>query len=80
MQRHLPGVVETDLTKTVGAQAADAAGISYDAFLQGYADETLTKRINTVDEVAAVAWLLVSDAGAGITGTSINVDGGTSPH
>ena len=75
-----PGVVETDLTKTVGAQAADAAGISYDAFLQGYADETLTKRINTVDEVAAVAWLLVSDAGAGITGTSINVDGGTSPH
>jgi len=75
-----PGVVETDLTKTVGAQAADAAGISYDAFLQGYADETLTKRINTVDEVAAVTWLLVSDAGAGITGTSINVDGGTSPH
>jgi 3-hydroxybutyrate dehydrogenase/3-oxoacyl-[acyl-carrier protein] reductase len=75
-----PGVVETDLTKTVGAQAAEAAGISYDAFLQGYADETLTKRINTVDEVAAVMWLLVSDAGAGITGTSINVDGGTSPH
>jgi NAD(P)-dependent dehydrogenase (short-subunit alcohol dehydrogenase family) len=75
-----PGVVETDLTKTVGAQAAEAAGISYDAFLQGYADEALTKRINTVDEVAAVAWLLVSDAGAGITGTSINVDGGTSPH
>jgi 3-hydroxybutyrate dehydrogenase/3-oxoacyl-[acyl-carrier protein] reductase len=75
-----PGVVETDLTKTVGAQAAEAAGISYDAFLQGYADETLTKRINTVDEVAAVTWLLVSDAGAGITGTSINVDGGTSPH
>jgi 3-hydroxybutyrate dehydrogenase/3-oxoacyl-[acyl-carrier protein] reductase len=75
-----PGVVETDLTKTVGAQAADAAGISYDAFLKGYADETLTKRINTVDEVAAVTWLLVSDAGGGITGTSINVDGGTSPH
>ncbi len=37
-------------------------------------------RLGTVDEVAAVTWLLVSDAGAGITGTSINVDGGTSPH
>jgi NAD(P)-dependent dehydrogenase (short-subunit alcohol dehydrogenase family) len=75
-----PGVIETDLTRTVGAQAADAAGITYDAFLQGYAEHTLTKRINTVDEVAAVTYLLVSEAGAGITGTSINVDGGTSPH
>jgi NAD(P)-dependent dehydrogenase (short-subunit alcohol dehydrogenase family) len=74
-----PGVVETDLTRTLGAQAADAAGISYDEFLQGYADQALTKRINTVEEVASVALLLASAAGAGITGTTINVDGGTSP-
>ena len=46
---------------------------------QMYADLTLTKKINTVDEVAALALLLVSSAGAGITGTSINVDAGTSP-
>jgi NAD(P)-dependent dehydrogenase (short-subunit alcohol dehydrogenase family) len=75
-----PGVIETDLTRTAGAAAAEAAGISYEAFLDGYATHALTKRINTVDEVAAVAALLASKAGAGITGTTINVDGGTSPH
>jgi enoyl-[acyl-carrier-protein] reductase (NADH) len=35
--------------------------------------------LNTVEECAAVAMLLASPAGAGITGTAINVDGGTSP-
>jgi 3-hydroxybutyrate dehydrogenase/3-oxoacyl-[acyl-carrier protein] reductase len=75
-----PGVVETDLTRSAGAAAAEAAGISYEAFLDGYATHALTKKINTVEEVAAVAALLASHAGAGITGTTINVDGGTSPH
>jgi enoyl-[acyl-carrier-protein] reductase (NADH) len=28
----------------------------------------------------AMAMLLASDAGAGVTGTAINVDGGTSPY
>jgi NAD(P)-dependent dehydrogenase (short-subunit alcohol dehydrogenase family) len=74
-----PGAVETDLTRTAGAQAAEAAGISYEQFLKGYADLALTKRLNTIDEVSAVAALLASDAGGGITGTTINVDGGTSP-
>ena len=54
--------------------------MSYEAFLDGYATHALTKQINTVEEVAAVAGLLASRAGAGITGTTINVDGGTSPH
>jgi 3-hydroxybutyrate dehydrogenase/3-oxoacyl-[acyl-carrier protein] reductase len=74
-----PGAIETDLMKDVGAKAAEAAGISYEEFLGGYAEETLTKNINTVEEVAAVASLLASDYGAGITGTAINVDAGTSP-
>ncbi|HEX6393461.1 MAG TPA: SDR family NAD(P)-dependent oxidoreductase [Acidimicrobiales bacterium] len=74
-----PGAVETDLTRTAGAQAAAAAGISYEQFLEGYAAQALTKRLNTVAEVAAVAALLASEAGAGITGSTINVDGGTSP-
>jgi NAD(P)-dependent dehydrogenase (short-subunit alcohol dehydrogenase family) len=75
-----PGVVETDLTRSAGAAAAEAAGMSYDDFLDGYASHALTKKINTVEEVAAVASLLASHAGGGITGTTINVDGGTSPH
>ena len=65
---------------TVGADSAAAAGITYEAFLDTYAQQSLTKRLNTVDEVAAVALLLASPAGAGITGTTINVDGGTAPY
>jgi len=33
-----------------------------------------------VEDVAAVAVLLASDAGAGITGSMISIDGGTSPY
>ncbi len=75
-----PGAVETDLMITVGADSAAAAGISYEQFLDNYAKQALTKRLNTVEEVAAVALLLASRAGAGITGTTINVDGGTAPY
>jgi 3-hydroxybutyrate dehydrogenase/3-oxoacyl-[acyl-carrier protein] reductase len=72
-----PGSVETDLTRTVGPDAAEAMGISYEQFLENYAQESMIKRLNTVEEVAAVAVLLASDEGGGITGAMINVDGGT---
>jgi 3-hydroxybutyrate dehydrogenase len=74
-----PGGIETDLTKTTGADNAAASGITYEQFLENYASQSLTKKLNTVEEVAAVALLLASPAGAGITGSSINVDGGTAP-
>ena len=74
-----PGAVETDLMRSAGMDNAEASGMSYEGFLDHYASQTLTGKINTVDEVAAVALLLASPAGAGITGTAINVDGGTSP-
>jgi 3-hydroxybutyrate dehydrogenase/3-oxoacyl-[acyl-carrier protein] reductase len=75
-----PGAVETDLMQVTGADAAAGQGLTYEQFLDIYAQQSLTKKLNTVDEVAAVALLLASSAGAGITGTSINVDGGTSPY
>jgi 3-hydroxybutyrate dehydrogenase len=74
-----PGAVETDLMKTAGMDNAEASGMTYEQFIDHYASQTLTGKINTVDEVAAVALLLASNAGSGITGTAINVDGGTSP-
>ena len=74
-----PGAVETDSLAVAGRQAAQAAGISYEQFLAQYASQAMTGRLNTVEEVAAVATLLSSDAGAGMTGGLINVDGGTSP-
>ena len=73
-----PGVVETDLTREAGAKAAAAMGLTYDEFLDGYAQASMIKRINRVEEVAAAAVLLASDVGGGITGTLLNVDGGSS--
>lgn len=74
-----PGAVETDLMKTAGPGAAASMGITYEQFLQKYADESMIKRLNTVEEVAAAAVWLASDHGGGVTGALINVDGGTSP-
>jgi NAD(P)-dependent dehydrogenase (short-subunit alcohol dehydrogenase family) len=72
-----PGAVETDLMKDAGAKVAEAAGITYEQFLDNYAQEAAIKRLNTVGEVAAMAALLASEVGGGITGALINVDGGT---
>jgi len=72
-----PGAVETDLMREKGPEFAAAAGITYEAFKDGYAQEAAIKRLNTVEEVAALAVLLASDAGGGITGAVLPVDGGT---
>ncbi len=72
-----PGAIETDLMKEAGPGAAASAGITYEQFLDNYAQESAIKRLNTVEEVGAMAALLASDIGAGITGALINVDGGT---
>jgi len=73
-----PGAIETDTMRELGPQAAAGAGITYQQFLDNYAAESAIKRLNTVEEVAAMAILLASELGAGITGSLINVDGGTS--
>ncbi len=73
-----PGAVETDMMKDAGKSAAEAMGITYQQFLDNYAKDSMIKRINTVEEVAAMALLLASPAGGGITGAMMNVDGGTS--
>jgi NAD(P)-dependent dehydrogenase (short-subunit alcohol dehydrogenase family) len=73
-----PGVIETDLTRDAGAKAAAAMGITYEEFLDRYAQDSMIKRINRVEEVAATAVLLASEIGGGITGTLLNVDGGSS--
>jgi NAD(P)-dependent dehydrogenase (short-subunit alcohol dehydrogenase family) len=72
------GAVETDMMSEAGSAAAAAAGITYGEFLEGYAQESMIKRLIGAEEVAAAAVLLASDAGAGITGTLLNVDGGAS--
>jgi 3-hydroxybutyrate dehydrogenase/3-oxoacyl-[acyl-carrier protein] reductase len=75
-----PGAIETDIMRDSGPDAAKAAGITYEQFLQAYANEAMLKRLNRVEEVAAMALLLASEMGAGITGAVLSVDGGSSPY
>ncbi len=75
-----PGAIETDIMRESGPDAAKTMGITYEQFLQNYADDTMIKRLNTVDEVAAMALLLASQYGGGITGATLSVDGGSSSY
>ena len=77
---HLPGAIETDMMKSDGPGAAEAMGLTYQGLLDWFAEEAAIKRLNTVEEVAAVAVLLASDLGGGITGSMISVDGGTAAY
>ena len=63
--------------KEAGPAAAESMGISYEQFKKNYAEEASIKRLNTVEEVAALAVFLCSKAGSGMTGAILAVDGGT---
>lgn len=75
-----PGAIETDVMMQQGPGAAEAMGTTYEGLLEMFAQESAVKRLNDAEDVAAVAVLLASDAGAGITGSMISIDGGTSPY
>lgn len=75
-----PGMIETYSVQTQGQSAAAAAGMSYEDFLGIFSAETALKRLNTVEEVAAVAVFLASAAGAGTNGSMISIDGGTAAY
>jgi 3-hydroxybutyrate dehydrogenase/3-oxoacyl-[acyl-carrier protein] reductase len=71
--------MEAALIMDVAPQYAEGLRMTYEEYKAEYAKESMINRLNTVEEVAAMAVLLASDAGAGITGSLLNVDGGTSP-
>ena len=72
-----PGYVDTEMTTraisnieaTTGRSAADA--------LEAIRNMSAQRRLVTPEEVAALALLLASEQGRGITGQAINVDGGS---
>jgi NAD(P)-dependent dehydrogenase (short-subunit alcohol dehydrogenase family) len=74
------GAVETDLMRQAGPEAAETAGMTYEQYKDRYAAAAATGRLTTVEEVAAMARLLASAEGAGISGAILNVDGGTCPY
>lgn len=75
-----PGGILTDVMEAQGPDAAAAIGMEFDEFLDMMAAPSAIKKLNDVEDVALVAALLASDAGAGITGSLISIDGGTSPY
>ena len=75
-----PGLVITDIVKAQGPATAEAMGMTFDEMVDMFSQESALKRPNTVEEVAAMAVLLASEAGGGITGGTLSVDGGTAPY
>ena len=75
-----PGAIETDIMMAEGPAAAASMGLDYQGLLDVFAQESAIKRLNETSDVAEVCVLLASDAGAGITGSMISIDGGTSPY
>jgi NAD(P)-dependent dehydrogenase (short-subunit alcohol dehydrogenase family) len=76
-----PGLILTDAVTQGGPATAAAMGLSYDEMIERvFKSKTLTGELNTAAQVAAIAVLLASDAGRGITGSFFNVDGGQSPY
>jgi 3-oxoacyl-[acyl-carrier protein] reductase len=67
-----PGYIDTTRLRTVFAAGEEPA----DAVQARLRQEIPLRRIGSVDDVAALAALLVSPRGAYITGTTIQVDGG----
>ena len=77
----LPGLIETDIVRATGPDSAVAMGFDgYDALITAFSSESAIKRPNRVEEVAAVAVLMASDAAKNMTGCMFPVDGGTMPY
>ena len=77
----LPGLIETDIVRATGPQSAEMMGLAnYDAMLDLFAQESAIKKLNTVQQVGAVAVMLASDAARNFTGCMFPVDGGTMPY
>ena len=77
----LPGLIETDIVLATGPDSALAMGLgSYENLIDAFTSESAIKRPNKVEEVAAVAVLMASDAAKNMTGCLFPVDGGTMPY
>ena len=72
-----PGYVDTDMVSRGVEKITSRTGRTAEEALDTLRKMSPQNRLVTVEEVAAVALLLASDEGRGITGQGINIDGGT---
>jgi 3-hydroxybutyrate dehydrogenase len=75
-----PGLIITDIVESTAPASAAAIGMDYDSYINMIVQGAAIKRANTAEEVAAMALLLCSPAGAGITGALLSIDGGSTPY
>ncbi len=73
----LVGIIESD--QWVRRHAAEKRNITWEEWKAEQGKPVPMGRIGKAEEFAAMALLLASDAGGYVTGTAINVDGGSSP-
>jgi NAD(P)-dependent dehydrogenase (short-subunit alcohol dehydrogenase family) len=72
-----PGpVTETQMSKDLGAVLAKKMGVRPEEQLAGFLNGLLQGRAQTAEEIARAALFLCSEQSSGMTGQSINVDGG----
>ena len=71
-----PGWVETDMARQGVEESARLAGISPEEFRRQAEKRVPLGRFIDPSEVARLALFLASETGAGMTGQSINLDGG----
>lgn len=72
-----PGYVDTEMTSRGVERITAKTGRSAEEALEALKKMSPQNRLVTSEEVAALALLLASDAGRGINGQGINIDGGT---
>lgn len=72
-----PGYVDTDMTSRGIQNITRRTGITDEEARSALEGMSAQNRLVTSEEVAALALLLVSEEGRGITGQAINIDGGT---
>jgi NAD(P)-dependent dehydrogenase (short-subunit alcohol dehydrogenase family) len=71
-----PGYVDTERTAHAVENIQARTGRTADAALEAIKRMSPQQRLITPEEVAALALLLASEDGRGITGQAVNVDGG----
>ena len=75
-----PGYVDTDMVSRGVEQITSKTGRSAEEAIEILKRMSPQNRLVTAEEVAALALLLASDEGRGITGQGINIDGGSVLH
>jgi NAD(P)-dependent dehydrogenase (short-subunit alcohol dehydrogenase family) len=71
-----PGVVDTEMTRSIHVARANSSGITAEESLRRMAAHIPLQRVQTAKDVADVVSFLLSDDAGYVTGQSINADGG----